>query len=158
MYEIYCQLKAEKGCKDADVVRATGITKSTFSDWKSGRSKPKGDKLIKIADFFGVSVEYLTTGIDPQRSDIANERVFTKSEIINLFAGTNAVLEELVADILEQNEIKAFSEKVKGNLPEDFGKPELPTTIAAHFDGSEFTEEELDEIRNFAEFVKNKRK
>jgi hypothetical protein len=33
-----------------------------------------------------------------------------------------------------------------------------PTTIAAHFDGTEFTEEELDEIRNFAEFVKNKRK
>ena len=33
-----------------------------------------------------------------------------------------------------------------------------PTTIAAHFDGDEYTEEELDEIRKFAEFVKNKRK
>ena len=32
------------------------------------------------------------------------------------------------------------------------------TTIAAHFDGNEYTEEELDEIRQFAEFVKNKRK
>ena len=31
-----------------------------------------------------------------------------------------------------------------------------PTTIAAHFDGDEYTEEELDEIRQFAEFVKNK--
>ena len=37
------------------------------------------------------------------------------------------------------------------------GKQE-PTTIAAHFDGSEYTEDELDEIRQFAEFVKNKRK
>jgi DNA-binding Xre family transcriptional regulator len=35
---------------------------------------------------------------------------------------------------------------------------EEPTTIAAHFDGDEFTAEELDEIRQFAEFVKNKRK
>ena len=34
----------------------------------------------------------------------------------------------------------------------------LPTTIAAHFDGDEYTEEELEEIRQFAEFVKNKRK
>lgn len=33
-----------------------------------------------------------------------------------------------------------------------------PVTIAAHFDGDEYTEEELDEIRQFAEFVKNKRK
>lgn len=33
-----------------------------------------------------------------------------------------------------------------------------PSTIAAHFDGTEYTEDELDEIRQFAEFVKNKRK
>jgi transcriptional regulator with XRE-family HTH domain len=33
-----------------------------------------------------------------------------------------------------------------------------PITIAAHFDGDEYTEDELDEIRQFAEFVKNKRK
>lgn len=41
MYEIYCKLRDAMGVKDADVVKATGITKSTFSDWKSGRSKPK---------------------------------------------------------------------------------------------------------------------
>ena len=33
-----------------------------------------------------------------------------------------------------------------------------PTTIAAHFDGNEYTEDELDEIRKFAEFVKNRKK
>lgn len=32
------------------------------------------------------------------------------------------------------------------------------TTIAAHFDGDEYTEEELEEIKQFAEFVKSKRK
>lgn len=31
-------------------------------------------------------------------------------------------------------------------------------TLAAHFDAQEFTDEELDEIMNFVEFVKNKRK
>lgn len=64
MYEIYCQLRDSKGLKDSDVVKATGITKSTFSDWKSGRSNPKNDKLQKIAAFFGVSVDYLMTGED----------------------------------------------------------------------------------------------
>lgn len=34
---------------------------------------------------------------------------------------------------------------------------EQPTTLAAHFDGDEYTEDELDEIRQFAEFVKGKR-
>ena len=32
------------------------------------------------------------------------------------------------------------------------------TTIAAHFEGDEFTEAELEEIKQFAEFVKNRRK
>lgn len=62
MYEIYCKLRDEKGIKDSDVVKSTGITKSTFSDWKSGRSKPKNDKLQKIAEYFGVTVDYLMTG------------------------------------------------------------------------------------------------
>ncbi len=38
------------------------------------------------------------------------------------------------------------------------GINEEPQTIAAHFDGDEYTEDELDEIRQFAEFVKNRRK
>ena len=33
-----------------------------------------------------------------------------------------------------------------------------PTTIAAHFDGDEYTVDELEEIKAFAEFVKSKRK
>ena len=62
MYEIYCQLRDGRNLKDSDVARATNITKSTFSDWKSGRSNPKNDKLKRIADYFGVSVEYLMNG------------------------------------------------------------------------------------------------
>lgn len=32
-----------------------------------------------------------------------------------------------------------------------------PQTIAAHFDGDEYTEDELDEIRQYAEFVRSRR-
>lgn len=32
-----------------------------------------------------------------------------------------------------------------------------PVTIAAHFDGTEFTEEELEEIRQYAKFIKMRR-
>ena len=33
-----------------------------------------------------------------------------------------------------------------------------PTTLAAHFDGDDYTEDELDEIKQFAQFVKNRNK
>lgn len=59
MYERYCALRDSKNVKDADVSRNTGIPKSTFSDWKSGKSSPKQDKLKKIADFLGVTVDFL---------------------------------------------------------------------------------------------------
>ena len=56
MYEKYVKLRDEKGVSDYRVSEETGITKSTFSDWKTGRSKPKIDKLIILADYFGVPV------------------------------------------------------------------------------------------------------
>lgn len=40
----------------------------------------------------------------------------------------------------------------------DSQKTEQPTVLAAHFDGDEYTEEELEEIRQFAAFVKNRKK
>lgn len=66
MYEIFLKLLNEKGVTAYKVGKATGIAGSTFTDWKSGRSVPKQEKLQKIADYFGVSLEYLMTGKEPQ--------------------------------------------------------------------------------------------
>ena len=62
MYKKYVQLRDSLGVTDYRVASDTGIPKSTFSDWKNGRSTPKQDKLQKIADYFGVSVDFLITG------------------------------------------------------------------------------------------------
>ncbi len=59
MYGKYVELRDARGISDYRVSEDTGITKSTFSDWKSGRSKPKVDKLLILAKYFGVSVEEL---------------------------------------------------------------------------------------------------
>lgn len=58
MYEKYVKLRDEKGLSDYRVSEITGIPKSTFSDWKTGRSSPKIEKLKKIADCFEVTVDY----------------------------------------------------------------------------------------------------
>ena len=62
MYEIYQRLLDEKGLKNADVARATGISNMTLSDWKRGKSVPKSDKMQKIAEFLNVTEDYLRTG------------------------------------------------------------------------------------------------
>ncbi len=49
------------------VSKATGISASTFTDWKTGRSIPKLDKIKLIADHFGVSLDYMiNNGITPE--------------------------------------------------------------------------------------------
>ena len=40
------------------LAKELGFSSTLFSDWKSGKSMPKTDKLLKIAGFFGVSVDY----------------------------------------------------------------------------------------------------
>ena len=54
--------------------------------------------------------------------------------------------------------IKKIADVLNVSADDLLGLNEEPLTIAAHFDGDEYTEEELDEINAFAEFVKTKRK
>lgn len=54
--------------------------------------------------------------------------------------------------------IKKIADILNVSTDELLGMDEEPQTIAAHFDGDEYTEEELEQIRQFAEFVKSQRK
>lgn len=103
MYEIYCKLRDKKGLKDADVVKATGITKSTFSDWKSGRSKPKQDKLQRIADFLEVSVDYLMTGEEKE-----GDKYYLNDETA-----------QVAQEIFENKELRALFDVQRDMEPED---------------------------------------
>lgn len=67
MYEIFEHLLQKYGITAYKVSKETGITQSTLSDWKRGKSTPKTGNLQKIADFFGVSLDYLTTGKEPSK-------------------------------------------------------------------------------------------
>lgn len=59
MYERYEKILAEKGLTSYQVSKATGVSQAVLSSWKVKRSKPKFNSLKKIADFLGVSIDYL---------------------------------------------------------------------------------------------------
>lgn len=58
MYEKYQKLRNDKGVSDSEVSRNTGIDKATLSHWKKGDYTPKVESIIKIADYFDVSLDY----------------------------------------------------------------------------------------------------
>lgn len=60
MYERFVELLQEKNITAYRVSKETGVTQTTLSDWKTGRATPKTATLQKIADYFNVSLDYLT--------------------------------------------------------------------------------------------------
>lgn len=64
MYSIFEKLLEEKGISAYRVAKDIGISTVTLTKWKQGIYTPKTDKLIKIANYLGVSLQYLMTGVD----------------------------------------------------------------------------------------------
>ena len=95
MYEIFVKLLEKYGLTAYKVSKATGIAGSTFSDWKTGRSNPKQDKLQKIADYFGVSLEYLMTG----KEDVVKEKApeLTARDERDIAKDLNNIMEKLTS-------------------------------------------------------------
>jgi transcriptional regulator with XRE-family HTH domain len=61
---------------------------------------------------------------------------------------------------LPQSKISAFAKALNTTTSYLFSDEvaEEPVTIAAHFDGDEYTEAELDKIKEYAAFIKSTRK
>ena len=59
MYETYAKLRDRAGMNDYGVSKECGFHPSIISDWKHGKSKPKVDKLQKIAKAIGCKLEEL---------------------------------------------------------------------------------------------------
>ncbi len=60
MYERFMQLLQENNITAYRVSKETGVTQTTLSDWKTGRATPRTATLRKIADYFKVSLDWLT--------------------------------------------------------------------------------------------------
>ncbi len=96
-----------------------------------------GVKLTQLMEMHGTHVSDLARKIDvaPQTLHSIIKRDSTRADI--------NILSKIA--------------KVYGVDLDYFADDAEPLTLAAHFDGKDYTEDELDEIRQFAEFVKKKR-
>lgn len=94
MYENFQRLLDVHHVTAYKVAKETGLTTSMLTNWKKGRYTPKQDKLQKIAEYFGVTVDYLLTGNSPAASEEQsavdiNDKL---QEIIDALTGEDGVL------------------------------------------------------------------
>lgn len=64
--DILKKLMLEKKITGTKLAHDIGITKQSISDYLRGNATPKSDILLKMAEYFKVSPEYLLNGIEPK--------------------------------------------------------------------------------------------
>ena len=106
MYEVFEQLLQKFGVTTYQVSKATGIGQSTFSSWKARRNLLSGEKAKIIADYFGVSVDYLMTGED--KTDISDKKYYINEETA-----------EMADKIFHSKELRLLFDAARDAQPED---------------------------------------
>lgn len=104
MYEIFEQLLQKFGVTTADVCKATGIGQSTMSNWKNRRNLISGKNAQLIADYFGISVDYLMTGKEKE----GGETYYLNEETA-----------KMAQDIFENKELRVLFDAARDASPED---------------------------------------
>jgi len=87
------EIMSEKKVTQQALSENISVSQGNISDWKNGRSFPKVDALIKIADYFDVSVDYLLGRTDvrePAGGSSAPQLSVEEKRLLRLFAELNA--------------------------------------------------------------------
>ncbi len=80
-------LREDKDMRQSDLAKETGIDQRTISNYETGKTVPDAYALVKLADFFNVSVDYLLCRVNYDIYSISN-----REKLINQI---QAMLEEL---------------------------------------------------------------
>ena len=89
-YQRFENLLRERDTTVYRVSKATGISASTFTDWKNGRSVPKSDKMRLIADFFEVSLDALLGSAAGEMSETAGYKSVKAKKMIPIIGEIRA--------------------------------------------------------------------
>ena len=98
------QLMEQRHVSAYRVSQETGISQARISGWKTGKSNPKQDALEQLADYFGVSVDYLLGKTDKKEGPASEtENKPFQDEFIAFYGD---VKDELTEDDIE--DLKTF--------------------------------------------------
>ncbi len=72
-------LREDRDLRQSDLAEAVGIDQRTISNYETGKSNPDSEALIRLADFFNVSIDYLVGRIKQDFYSSAEKKRFIES-------------------------------------------------------------------------------
>lgn len=63
-------LLSKKSKSQTDIARLLNVRPTTVSEWKKGKYTPTVEHCVTLAEYFGVSLDYLITGREPRGAPV----------------------------------------------------------------------------------------
>ena len=63
--DVLLELRTKHGFSQDDLAEKVHVTRQAVSNWETGKTQPDIETLTSMAEYFGVSVEYLIYGKEP---------------------------------------------------------------------------------------------
>lgn len=70
MTERIFDLLNKNGKTQTDIARLLNVRPTTVSEWRKGKYAPSVANCVALADYFGVSLDYLITGREPRGAPV----------------------------------------------------------------------------------------
>jgi len=67
--------RESKGLNQPEIAKILSVAKQTISNWENDNRFPDKDMLVKLADFFNVTIDYLIGRTDIKTALVVNEKV-----------------------------------------------------------------------------------
>jgi len=95
-------LRKSRGFSQVRMADILGVTRSAVSMWEIDQSQPDGEMLVRIANLFGVSTDYLL-GRDAQteKPAVPDELMDDERKLLDLFRLLNPEGREKALDLLD---------------------------------------------------------
>ncbi|MGG1228021.1 helix-turn-helix domain-containing protein [Bacillus halotolerans] len=117
--KILTELREKKGWSKSLVAKKLGIkTMSTYANWEYGLRKPDGEMLVKIAELYGVTTDYILTGKKPNEF---NRDLFDDPDLQIAFKEASDFSEESRKQAIDFINYLKEKEKAKGRKSPNAG-------------------------------------
>lgn len=97
-YDLFCNLCKERGISVTKATIDIGLSRTIGTKWKQTGATPNGETLNKIADYFGVTTDFLL-GTEKASAPKDGRQISKKDIMFALWGDTDEVDEDDLADV-----------------------------------------------------------
>lgn len=88
-------LREDKDLRQIDVAKATQIDQKTLSNYETGKTNPDSYSIMKLADYFGVTTDYLL--------GFSDSNLKTNTDVIDKLSSIEKELNEIKRIVKSDN-------------------------------------------------------